>query len=128
MSAMERLQIVNANKDVPKEVVAELLPRRRAATRAKAADETKAPTVSRRLDLPESWLKELSKLYREARKGDTDVSEVTKLAFVAREASKLAKEISALRKLDLLREQLKLIGIQVGEDGSLDRLDVEVIP
>ncbi len=66
----------------------------------------KLARVCRDLNSAAGWLKELSSIYRSARRGQLDSSEASRLAYIASVASKLARDLEELRHVETLQRQL----------------------
>jgi hypothetical protein len=78
----------------------------------------KPPRIGRNLDTLWGWQRELSNLYRAARRGDIDPQEATRFTYMARESAKVTKDCQLLLETRMLREELQRLGVSVSPELS----------
>src|SRR5205823_4121288 len=70
----------------------------------------RAVRVSRYLDQTVGWLKELSTIYREARRGELAESSACRLTYIASVGARMAKDVQELKEVEAIRAQLERLG------------------
>jgi len=63
--------------------------------------------VCRDLNSAQGWLRELSSIYRNAKRGLLDSAEASRLAYICSVASKLARDLEELKHVETLQAQLR---------------------
>jgi hypothetical protein len=93
---------------------------------AELMPKVRPPRIVRDLNSAEGWLKELSSIYRSARRGTLATDEASRLAYIAGVASKLARDLAELRETEKLRQQLE--ALQAQQPNTFAAIDYQSAP